>query len=404
MYAVVEFVNDKSVAAVPKCWFHSEDCVMWVKNHKLRDRLLVNNERPPEGTKIYPVRVLKNDLSLDRALQLEKKAVDTDDLSHSEPTELGRGMRKRFVRQLTSDDDEDDDDDEEMAAQRPRQDNQLTAWPTPPRILQPRNSSENTPWWRDSSQPTPPRANQYAVSFKVYLRPPREPSMTAFDKRLSQVQHDGECVRKKVDYVAEELVELRADITQVKATMAEILKAVQELRLPAEARPPSLKLPLCTKEAYKAFVSELEKNASFAQDAIKRLSITDRRNEKQFVRNLLTALLGHPLCLSFCWGGARDKQAFVGSPLYGLVIAAIREHAAFSNCTVDTIRKSAIDWFHGARDRYGGRSKRRDNTTANATLPVSYSSAEEYMIQSTSEDTIPATDMDGLPDMSLEET
>nr|VZI09743.1 unnamed protein product [Spirometra erinaceieuropaei] len=41
----------------------------------------------------------------------------------------------RFVRQLTSDDDE-DDDDEEMAAQRPRQDNQLTAWPTPPRILQ----------------------------------------------------------------------------------------------------------------------------------------------------------------------------------------------------------------------------------------------------------------------------
>nr|VZI41826.1 unnamed protein product [Spirometra erinaceieuropaei] len=79
--------------------------------------------------------MLKNDLSLDRALQLEKKAVDTDDLSHSEPTELGRGMRKKFVRQLTSDDDE-DDDDEEIAAQRPRQDNQLTAWPTPPRILQ----------------------------------------------------------------------------------------------------------------------------------------------------------------------------------------------------------------------------------------------------------------------------
>nr|VZI06889.1 unnamed protein product [Spirometra erinaceieuropaei] len=243
-------------------------------------------------------------------------------------------MRKRFVRQLTSDDDE-DDDDEEMAAQRPRQDNQLTATHSP-------------------------------------------------------VQHDGECVRKKVDYVAEELVELRADITQVKATMAEILKAVQELRQPAEARPPSLKLPLCTKEAYQAFVSELEKNASFAQDAIKRLAITDGRNEKEFVRNLLTTLLGHPLCLSFCWGGARDKQAFVGSPLYGLVIAAIREHAAFSNCTVDTIRKSTIDWFHGERDRYGGRSKRRDNTTANATLPVSYSSAAGYMIQSTSEDTVRA--------------
>nr|VZH93758.1 unnamed protein product [Spirometra erinaceieuropaei] len=41
----------------------------------------------------------------------------------------------RFVRQLTSDDDE-DDDEEEIAAQRARQDRLLTAWPTPPRILQ----------------------------------------------------------------------------------------------------------------------------------------------------------------------------------------------------------------------------------------------------------------------------
>ncbi|BHF60785.1 hypothetical protein SprV_0200692500 [Sparganum proliferum] len=106
---------------------------MWVKNDKQRDRLLVNNLRPPAGTKIYAVRVLKDDLPLDRALQLARRAEDTDDLSHSEPTELGRGMRKKFVRQLTSDD---DDDEEEVAAQKPRHENPLTGWPTPPRILQ----------------------------------------------------------------------------------------------------------------------------------------------------------------------------------------------------------------------------------------------------------------------------
>ncbi|BHF70381.1 hypothetical protein SprV_0301343100 [Sparganum proliferum] len=105
---------------------------MWVKNDKQRDRLLVNDLRPPAGTKIYAVRVLKDDLPLDRALQLARRAEDTDDLSHSEPTELGRGMRKKFVRQLTSD----DDDDEEVAAQKPRHENPLTGWPTPPRILQ----------------------------------------------------------------------------------------------------------------------------------------------------------------------------------------------------------------------------------------------------------------------------
>ncbi|BHF60209.1 Ubiquitin-like 5 [Sparganum proliferum] len=56
--------------------------------------------------------------------------------------------------------------------------------------------------------------------------------------------------------------------------------------------------------------------------------------------------------------------------------------------TVDTIRKSTIDWFHGARDRYGGRSKRRDNTTVNTTLPVSDNAAEQYPLHSPSEDTL----------------
>ncbi|BHF69439.1 Zinc finger MYND domain-containing protein 10 [Sparganum proliferum] len=79
---------------------------------------------------------------------------------------------------------------------------------------------------------------------------------------------------------------------------------------------------------------------------------------------------------------------------------AICEHAAFSNCTVGTVRKSTIDWFHGARDRYGGRSKRRDSNTK---LPVSTCTAETYLTQSTSKDTIPTSDLDGPPNMSPEE-
>ncbi|BHF73906.1 hypothetical protein SprV_0401699000 [Sparganum proliferum] len=102
------------------------------------------------------------------------------------------------------------------------------------------------------------------------------------------------------------------------------------------------------------------------EEAVKRLAIIDGRNEKEFVRNLLSALLGYSLCLSFCW-------------------AAIRKHAAFSGC------KSAIDWFHGTRDRYGGRAKRRDNTTK---LPVCTITAAPYPAMSPSKDTEPATDKD----------
>ncbi|BHF73908.1 hypothetical protein SprV_0401699200 [Sparganum proliferum] len=164
---------------------------MLVKNDKQRDRLLVNDLRPPSGTKIYAVRVLKDNLPLDRALQLARRAEDTDDLSHSEPTELGRGMRKKFVRQLTSD----DDDDDEIAAQRPRQENQLTGWPTPPRILQLSRALESfsstsaveTPSsYVDAVGPSNDEERSYSSEFEDI-----DSSVTLSDQLLDDVSDDG---------------------------------------------------------------------------------------------------------------------------------------------------------------------------------------------------------------------
>ncbi|VDM05868.1 unnamed protein product [Schistocephalus solidus] len=67
---------------------------MWPKNPKQREYLLQNNLQPPYGTKVYSVRILKENLSLEKAKKLEKKAEETDDLSISEPTVLGRGYRR----------------------------------------------------------------------------------------------------------------------------------------------------------------------------------------------------------------------------------------------------------------------------------------------------------------------
>ncbi|BHF67540.1 hypothetical protein SprV_0301056700 [Sparganum proliferum] len=158
-------------------------------------------------------------------------------------------MRKKFVRQLTSDDDEDG----EVAAQRPRQENRLTGWPTPPRILQ------------FVRQLTSDDDEDDEVAAQ---RPRQEDRLTGWPTPPGILQ-------KKVDYVAEEIVELRADMAQTKATMAEILKAIQELRRPAEARTSSLNLPLCTNAAYKVFVSELEKNAGFAQEVVPATDLDD---------------------------------------------------------------------------------------------------------------------------------
>nr|VZI24939.1 unnamed protein product [Spirometra erinaceieuropaei] len=59
MYSVVEFINDKTVAVVAAAWFYDVGSVMWSKTHKERAVLLKNNRRPPDGTKVYAVRLLK---------------------------------------------------------------------------------------------------------------------------------------------------------------------------------------------------------------------------------------------------------------------------------------------------------------------------------------------------------
>nr|VZI42293.1 unnamed protein product [Spirometra erinaceieuropaei] len=56
--------------------------------------------------------------------------------------------------------------------------------------------------------------------------------------------------------------------------MAKILKAIQETRQLAEKKPSPPILPLCSNEAYDTFVSQLKKNAGFAQEALRVFNFT----------------------------------------------------------------------------------------------------------------------------------
>ncbi|BHF62453.1 hypothetical protein SprV_0200543500 [Sparganum proliferum] len=106
---------------------------------------------------------------------------------------------------------------------------------------------------------------------------------------------------------------------------------------------------------------------------IRQLAVVGGRSEKDFVRNLLTALLGPPLCYTFCWrGGSKEKRSFLACPLYSILNGrstfcllahtdAIGQNLHFSNCNREVIVLTAINWFHGSKDRYGGRSSRRRN-------------------------------------------
>ncbi|BHF62519.1 hypothetical protein SprV_0200550100 [Sparganum proliferum] len=135
-------------------------------------------------------------------------------------------------------------------------------------------------------------------------------------------------------------------------------------------RPPALPLPLCTKDAYEDFEGKLNHDADFREEVMKQLVSVGGRNNREFVRNNLNKLLGPPLCRDYCWSGSVGKQSFVGSPLYALLCGkfssfvnssdAIRLNPTVGGCGHEMVRKTVINWFHGSRDRYGGRAKRRE--------------------------------------------
>ncbi|BHF83706.1 hypothetical protein SprV_0902685000 [Sparganum proliferum] len=54
-------------------------------------------------------------------------------------------------------------------------------------------------------------------------------------------------------------------------------------------------------------------------ETIKHLSTVGGRTEKEFIRNLLTSLMGPPLCQTFCWSGSNEKRSFIGSPLFSVL-------------------------------------------------------------------------------------
>nr|VZI51808.1 unnamed protein product [Spirometra erinaceieuropaei] len=75
--------------------------------------------------------------------------------------------------------------------------------------------------------------------------------------------------------------------------------------------------------------------------------------------------------------------------LFSVLSDAIRCNEQYRSCHSEVIRQTAIEWFHGTRDRYGGRAKRR-RVADMGSLEHSTSSFE--LSQTISEDTEPAVD------------
>ncbi|BHF74004.1 hypothetical protein SprV_0401708800 [Sparganum proliferum] len=296
MYSVVEFFNDKSVAVVAEAWFYNAGSVLWPKKHRQRSILLENNQRPPDGTKAYAVKVLRSGLTLQKAPQAARRAENTDNLSSSEPRQLGRGKRIRHIRKLTSDSDDEDS---------PNQPKEPTGWPAPPPILQ--HSTTISSYVSTAT---------ISTEFSQQV----QKDMADIKGQLLNTNIRLAALEKRNDFLAEQLMALHSSAQQMQATLSDVVNALQTASSAGSVTSSSLNLPLCTEEAYENFLRRLSVDDGFANEAIKQLAVVGGRSENDFVRNLLTALIGPPLCYTFCRrGGSKEKRSFLACPLFSIL-------------------------------------------------------------------------------------
>ncbi|BHF66185.1 hypothetical protein SprV_0200920100 [Sparganum proliferum] len=252
MYSVVDFFNDKSVTVVAEAWFYNAGSVLWPKKHRQRSILLENNQRPPDGTKAYAVKVLRSGLTLQKARQAARRAENTDNLSSSEPRQLGRGKRIRHIRKLSSDSDDEDS---------PNQPTEPTGWPAPPPILQ--RSTTISSYVSTATIPT---------EFSQQV----QKDMADIKSQLVNTNVRLAALEKRNDFLAEQLMALHSSVQQMQATLSDVVNALQRASTAGSVTSSSLNLPLCTEEAYENFLRRLSVEDGFANEAFSML-ITEYR-------------------------------------------------------------------------------------------------------------------------------
>ncbi|BHF69745.1 hypothetical protein SprV_0301279100 [Sparganum proliferum] len=212
----------------------------------------------------------------------------------------------RHIRKLSSDSDDEDS---------PNQPTEPTGWPAPPPILQ--RSTTISSYVSTAKIPT---------EFSQQV----QKDMADIKGQLVNTNVRLAALEKRNDFLAEQLMALHSSVQQMQATLSDVVNALQRASSAGSVTSSSLNLPLCTEEAYENFLRRLSVEDGFANEAvcahlldcfqIRQLAMVGGRNEAGFLRNLLTVLLGPPLCHNFCWaGGSKEKKSFMTCPLFSVL-------------------------------------------------------------------------------------
>lgn len=368
VYAVVEFLDDNSVAVVPNNWIieDGKKC-LWPSKFKAPKRTLAvkNAVAPSKEFVALSVRVMyKGDYN--QARKRLTIADLTSDLQTETEDEDNSKRKKRPNPRFVLDDTDDTDDDEDVAVPRrksPRKSasKKAPSPPHPPTIAPPipqspdyeselliHRSRKSTPRRLVLSPTTPPRSSSPAS-------PP-----TALPTLFEQRSNIGSFERKLLMVMEEVKVQVNFNTKLINAVLKKIDTGSSTIVDQAEIDGELAKLfPIQTQEEVLTFEEKL-KEEDMANKMVKFLSPIGGENMKKTVRRLLAFMFSNKLAREVNWVGKGGKLAFSKLKLKDILIRAVRANRLSSDATHSDICNTVKEWFRYSCDREGGRKEREE--------------------------------------------
>ncbi|CAL8070208.1 unnamed protein product [Calicophoron daubneyi] len=100
-------------------------------------------------------------------------------------------------------------------------------------------------------------------------------------------------------------------------------------------------------------------NENCRADVVNLIKRTPTSNMTERTKCCLARLISEDLSKELSWQKTPNRQPFGSTSLWAVVLDTLSSGSSDQDCSFVTIRKACMGWFQNARDRCGGRSKRR---------------------------------------------
>ncbi|PIK38588.1 hypothetical protein BSL78_24571 [Apostichopus japonicus] len=156
------------------------------------------------------------------------------------------------------------------------------------------------------------------------------------------------------------LIELKAEMKELKTKVNHILQSHQTEQQDAESIAEDLSLPLTTREELQCLEERLKTDKSVQKQLLCILSTVGGRNLREVIKRMLHELMSNDVAINLNWTGQGEKMAFKELALRPILEKAVRRNNSTLTCTGCEIKREICHYLKGAPDRDGGRQARRN--------------------------------------------